>query len=50
MEIRQGQISEIENFPLFDESNEGEEIIVVECDGEIVGYAQYNSSRDDAEI
>ncbi len=50
MNIRNGEISEIENFPLFSEENDGNEIIVVEQDGEIVGYAQYNSGRSDAEI
>lgn len=51
MNIRHGEISEIENFPLYDEANEGEEIIVVESsDNEIVGYAQFNSGRSDARI
>lgn len=48
--IRDGEISEIENFDLYSEENEGDEIIVVEHDGQIVGYAQYNSGRDDAQI
>lgn len=50
MNIRTGTISEIENFPLYNEDNAGEEIIVAEHDGQIVGYAQFNSGRDDVEI
>ena len=40
MRIRQGTISEIEVFQLFDEDNEGEEILVVVQGNEIVAYAQ----------
>jgi hypothetical protein len=40
MEIRNGTASEIENFQLFDENNEGEEILVVEHEGKVVAYAQ----------
>lgn len=50
MNIRQAEISEIENFPLFDSENDGENVIVVEHDGAIVGYAQYNNGYDDAII
>ena len=50
MNIRPGTVSEIENFPLYDEANEGSEIIVVEKDGNVVGYAQFNEGYDDAEI
>lgn len=48
--IRYGDKSEIESFPLFSEENEGEEIVVVEQGGEMVGYAQFNSGRSDARI
>ncbi len=37
MKIRQGDKSEIANFPLFMEENQGEEVIVVEQDDELVG-------------
>lgn len=48
--IRTGDKSEIEQFPLFDDANEGDEVIVVEQDGVIVGYAQFVSGREDARI
>lgn len=48
--IRPGEISEIEKFQLFDEANEGDEVIVVERDGQIVGYAQFVSGYSDARI
>jgi len=50
MEIRQADRSEIEHFQLYDADNAGEEFIVVEHNDEIVGYAQYNSGREDAQI
>ncbi len=51
MNIRTGTINEVSNFPLYNEDNDGDEIIVVEDEsGEIVGYAQYNEGRDDVEI
>ena len=40
MEIRQGTVSEIKNFQLFDEANEGEETLVVEDNSKVVAYAQ----------
>lgn len=40
MEIRTGQISEIEKFALYNEDNAGEEILVVESAGAVVAYAQ----------
>lgn len=50
MEIREGQRSEVEKFQLFDEANAGSEFLVVEHDGRLVGYAQYDGGRDDATI
>jgi len=51
MNMRQADINEIENFPLFDSENDGESVIVVENEaGEIVGYAQYTDGMDDAII
>lgn len=50
MNIRTGTISEIEKFPLYSEENDGEELIVAEHDGKIVGYAQFDSGRDDVQI
>jgi len=41
METRTGTASEIKNFPLFNEDNEGDEITVVVEDNEIVAYAQH---------
>ena len=40
MEIRSGRVNEIEKFALYNEDNAGEEILVVENDGQIVAYAQ----------
>jgi len=50
MKIRQGSIKEIENFQLYNEDNKGSDIIVVEDNCAIVGYAQFNDGYDDAEI
>jgi N-acetylglutamate synthase-like GNAT family acetyltransferase len=50
MNIREADRSEIENFPLYNEDNDGNEFIVVEHEGEIVAYAQYNSGYSDAQI
>lgn len=41
MKIRPGTISEIEKFQLYDEANDGEQITVVERDGQVVAYAQH---------
>jgi hypothetical protein len=41
MTIRTGTSSEIENFQLYDETNDGESITVVEVAGQIVAYAQH---------
>lgn len=40
MKIRAGQTNEIEAFQLFNEDNEGEEILVVEQGGKVTAYAQ----------
>jgi hypothetical protein len=40
MEIRNGEISEIEDFQLFNEDNEGDELLVAEQDDQVVAYAQ----------
>ncbi len=50
MNIRFGEISEIENFPLFSEENEGSDVVVAESDGEIIGYMQINEGADDATV
>ncbi len=51
MNIRFGEISEIEKFPLFSEENEGNDIVVAESDaGEIIGYMQMNEGADDAVV
>jgi hypothetical protein len=40
MKIRTGETHEIEEFQLYDEENQGEEILVVESEGKVVAYAQ----------
>lgn len=45
MEIRQGLVNEIEGFQLYDEDNEGEEILVAEHQGVVVGYAQVTGNK-----
>jgi len=50
MNIRNAERTEIEHFALYNEDNAGDEFILVEQDGEIVGYAQFNSGREDAQI
>lgn len=45
MKIREGQISEIEKFQLFNEDNEGEEILVIEQEGQVVAYAQVTGDQ-----
>jgi hypothetical protein len=50
MNIRTADRSEIEFFQLYDADNAGNEFIVVEHEGEIVAYAQYNSGYSDAQI
>lgn len=39
--IREGDIEEIEGFQLFNEGNEGDEILVLEVEGKVVAYAQH---------
>ena len=43
MNIRTGDASEVQDFALFDEENEGE-ITVLEVDGEVVAFAQHNGT------
>ena len=50
MEIRHGEISEIENFQLFSADNQGDDVVVAEIDGTIVGYMQINEGASDATI
>ena len=50
MEIRQAERAEIEKFNLYHEDNIGTEFIVVENDGAIVGFAQFDSGYDDCTI
>ena len=50
MNIREADRSEIEFFQLYDADNAGNEFIVVEHEGEIVAYAQYDSGYSDAQI
>ena len=50
MNIRTAEREEVEKFQLYSEENAGEEFIVVEHDGEIVAYAQFNSGYSDAQI
>ncbi len=42
--IRTGKAHEIEQFQLFNEDNEGEEILVVEESSKVVAYAQVTDS------
>lgn len=42
MEIREGDRNKIENFPLYNEDNEGDEILVAVVDGQVAGYLQYS--------
>lgn len=48
--IRKGETSEVEKFQLWDSNNTGSEIIVVERDGEVVGFAQFDEGVNDATI
>ena len=50
MDIRTAEREEIEHFQLYSEDNAGEEFIVVEHEGEIVAYAQYDSGYSDVQI
>ena len=50
MNIRNADSTEIEHFPLYNEDNSGSEFIVVEHEGEIVAYAQYDSGYSAARI
>lgn len=48
--VRQAERSEVEKFQLWDEENAGEEFVVVERDGKVVGFAQYDAGYSDATI
>lgn len=50
MKIRNADVNEVAKFNLYDENNMGNEFIVVEQDGEIVGFAQFDSGRDDVTV
>ena len=50
MDIRTADRSEVEHFQLYDADNAGDEFIVVEHDGQIVGFAQFISGYSDAQI
>ena len=50
MDIRTADRSEVEHFQLYDADNAGDEFIVVEHDGQIVGFAQFDSGYSDAQI
>lgn len=45
MEIRSGTRDEIENFQLYCEDNEGDEILVAEVEAQVVGYVQYTGEE-----
>lgn len=45
MKIRTGTVNEIENFQLFDDANDGDEITVVENNGQVVAYAQHTDGE-----
>jgi len=50
MNIRTAERSEVESFQLYDADNAGNEFIVVEQAGQIVGFAQFDSGYSDAQI
>ena len=50
MEIRNAERAEVEKFNLYNEDNMGSEFIVVEQDGQTVGFAQFDSGRDDVTV
>lgn len=50
MNIRNAEANEVEKFSLYNEDNMGSEFIVVEQDGQIVGFAQFDSGRDDVTV
>lgn len=45
MKIRNGKVSEIKNFPLYNEDNNGNETLVAEEAGKIVAYAQITGNQ-----
>lgn len=49
-DIRHGEIGEIEKFQLFNEDNQGDDVVVAVKDGEVVGYMQINEGANDATI
>jgi hypothetical protein len=48
--VRRGEKSEVEKFQLFDDENAGSEIVVVERDGRVAGFAQFDEGFEDATI
>lgn len=50
MEIRHGEISEIEKFQLFSADNQGDDVVVALIDEAVVGYMQINEGANDATI
>ena len=50
MNIRTAERSEVKAFQLYDADNAGDCFIVVEHDGELVGFAQYEDWSDEAKV
>ena len=50
MNIRTAEQSEVEAFQLYDADNAGDTFIVVEHDGALVGFAQYEDWGDEAKV
>ena len=50
MNIRTAERSEVKAFQLYDADNAGDCFIVVEHDGELVGFAQYENWSDEAKV
>ena len=46
MEIRTGTKDEITNFQLYCEENDGDDILVAEVEGKVVGYVQYTTGEE----
>ena len=50
MNIRTAERKEVEKFQLFDADNAGDAFIVVEHDGQMVGFAQFEDWSDEAKV
>ena len=48
--VRRAEQSEVTKFQLWDEENAGNDFVVVERNGEIVGFAQFDEGNTDATI